>query len=118
MWSNEIRKTALRSAEMHQRYSTAEKDPTFFETSASIQDLYAWRIIENHFPYDVIATEHHMLIPRRKVASHTELTLQELDELNRFIGQNQYYDAILLNFAKAQSQPHWLHYHLLVFKTL
>jgi len=112
-----MRRTALRTKEMHTKYLTFSKDPNFFETALSIKEFVHWRIINNNFPYDAITDTHHMLIPKRQAASKDDLEAEEMVEfvrIEKWLEQN--YDAVMLNFPKNQSQPHWLHYHLLDFK--
>jgi diadenosine tetraphosphate (Ap4A) HIT family hydrolase len=113
-----MRKTTLRSPEMHERYITTPKDPDFMNTANSIRDFNYWRIIENKFPYDTIAETHHLLVPKRQVKSWLDMNIEELDELDILITHTlpQAYDMILLNFPKAQSVKDWLHFQLIVVK--
>lgn len=105
---------------MYEKYVSSVKDPNFFENEPSIHHFVHWRIIKNQFPYDVIAKTHHMLIPMRQISSEAELNEIEKAEL-KMIKKTKIekdYDAILLQHPRNQSVSHWLHYHLLVFKTV
>jgi diadenosine tetraphosphate (Ap4A) HIT family hydrolase len=113
-----MRKTTLRSPEMHEQYLSAPKDPNFMSTANSIRDFNYWRIIENKFPYDTIAETHHMLVPKRQALNWVDLDIDEMTELDGLIMYDlpEQYDMILLNFPKAQSVKDWLHFHLIVVK--
>jgi len=115
-----MRKTNLRTDATHDRYERSYKDPDFFAYATTVEDYgwVYWRIISNGYPYDAIAEVHHMLIPVRQVAEEGQLTIEEWQELDRakWDIQNDY-DMIVFNFPQQQSQPHWLHYHLLKLKT-
>jgi diadenosine tetraphosphate (Ap4A) HIT family hydrolase len=113
-----MRKTTLRSPEMHERYLTYPKDPNFMNTANSIRDFNYWRIIENKFPYDTIAKTHHLLVPKQQTTSWLDIGLSESAELDLLIMYElpKEYDMILLNFPKAQSVKDWLHFHLIVVK--
>lgn len=117
-----MRKTFLRSDEMHDRYLAAEKDPNFYETVPSMKEWQYWRIIENQFPYDTIASVHHILIPKREFQTVDEAnedeTVEIADEIFDWIKKESHYDMILENLPHQQSQPQRLHYHLLKLKTV
>lgn len=83
-----------------------------------IKDYEYWALVENQFPYDAVASTHHMLVPRRHVATGEELTSKEGDELEEIMDgfkDSGYYDCILLNFPAAQSHPTHFHFHLLIW---
>ena len=86
-------------------------------TRESIKKFTHWRIIENNFPYDLIAQKHNMLVPVRH-ASEEELTQEELDEL--FTIKEEYvhlnYDYILEATHRKKSIPAHFHLHLLILK--
>lgn len=45
-----------------------------------IEEFQFWKIIPNQFPYDLIAKEHQMLVPKRHVIE-TLLNAEELQEM-------------------------------------
>ena len=135
-----MRKTNLRSKEMHQKYITTPKNPDFFTTAPSIEEFNHWRIINNDFPYDNVASVHHMLIPKREFRrefnfclkfheflrhpirvitgnSHMETVFEWYERTWLLLDVTSHYDAILLNFPHQQSAPQRLHFHLLIFET-
>lgn len=76
-----------------------------------------WKLIPNSFPYDDIATTHHMLIPRRKFAQLEDMDLNEMAELHlikqELMGQ---YGGFLENTPSRQSIPTHYHIHCMVMK--
>lgn len=75
-----------------------------------------WRIIENAYPYDMIFSTHHLLIPKRQFADRRDINENERRELQdivfRYIEDN--YDGVIDNTTKRRS-IHVL-YHLHLFK--
>ena len=117
----QIRKTKLRTLEMHTKYITFTKDPNFYDNAESIIEFTAWRIIPNQFPYDAIATDHHLLIPKRHVTTPAEFTMQEHEDIVMILTsltESQEYDQILYNFPHQQSAPQRFHLHLIKLKTV
>lgn len=113
-----MRRTSLRSAEMHERYKNAPKDPDFLRTTPSLKDFEYWRIIPNEYLHDTIAETHHMLVPRREFAEEWDTEPEEAAEL-KLIKQyylDTRYDSYCLNFSRNRTVPSWLHYHLYIYK--
>ena len=83
----------------------------------SIKEFKHWRIIDNKYPYDLVAKTSHMIIPKRH-ASETKLTIGEFKELQKirltYIEQN--YEFLFLQTKKESSIPEHLHIHLLILK--
>lgn len=113
------RPTKLRTPETQARYALAEKDPDFITKAPAIRTFPNWKIIVASYPYDAIATTHHLLCPKRRFAQIEEATYTELKELLaiQHTIENDY-DACQLNFPKTQSLPAHLHYHLLIYEIL
>ena len=44
-----------------------------------LKEFVHWKIMNNKFPYDRLATEHHMLLPKRH-STEPDLTQEEIDE--------------------------------------
>jgi diadenosine tetraphosphate (Ap4A) HIT family hydrolase len=82
-----------------------------------IETFQFWKVIENSFPYDLIAKVHHMLIPKRHASEH-ELSPEELEELamirQSFVHPN--YEWIIEATHQSKSIPSHFHIHLLVGK--
>ena len=83
----------------------------------SLRDFDRWRTIVNIFPYDKIAEEHHMIIPKRHVveAELSEEEVKELADIKReYIEKN--YDFTIEAMPKMKSIPQHFHVHLIVAK--
>lgn len=75
-----------------------------------------WKIIPNHFPYDMIAKKHDMLLPLRHVVED-ELTPKEIQELVEIKKTKlQDYEFIFEPTAQNKSIPAHFHIHILVTK--
>jgi hypothetical protein len=75
-----------------------------------------WKLIENKFPYDVIAREHHMLVPLRHATEH-DLLPEELAELKAIKYRDdvqEVYDSFIEGTSRTRSIP--AHYHLHLIK--
>lgn len=83
----------------------------------SVAEFDYWRIVENSFPYDRIASVHHMLIPKTH-SSETELSLEAKNEYINLKSTylNNHYDIVIEALPKARSIPAHHHYHLIVQK--
>lgn len=83
----------------------------------NLKDFKFWKIIENKFPYDLIAKTHHMLISKRHVPEK-ELTREELEELNLIKESYAHptYDWILEPTLKNKTIPNHFHIHLIIGK--
>ena len=78
-----------------------------------------WVVIENLYPYDLIAKEHHMLVPKRVFSRMSECTRNEWDEYKYILNtleEEAHYDAIMENFSKGRSILRHLHLHLIVYR--
>ncbi|HEY0908219.1 MAG TPA: hypothetical protein VGE35_02610 [Candidatus Paceibacterota bacterium] len=76
-----------------------------------------WKIIDNKFPYDIIATTHHMVVPLRHVveAELTEAELKEFESIKtNFI--NPGYNYIIEATPLQKSIPGHFHLHLIIAK--
>jgi len=109
----------LRSPEMAAAYENHKKTKEFTAKcplcqKKSIKNFEHWRIVDNAFPYDLIAVTHHLLIPKEH-ATEKDLTKEALDELILIKTQKLFiYDFILMALPKSVSIPQHLHYHLIV----
>lgn len=86
-----------------------------------VREFNHWLIIENNYPYDVVAKDHHMLVPKRHFSFNDVRTVDEkyeLEEIEDLLNMEGDYDCIMQNFTAGQSQPQHLHYHLLTWKRI
>jgi diadenosine tetraphosphate (Ap4A) HIT family hydrolase len=78
-----------------------------------------WKIFKNIFPYDRIAEEHDLLVPKRHFRSEAEMTPEEREELvhikTHLLPKKKTYDVIWENFSHLRSVAHY-HIHLLCIK--
>lgn len=92
-------------------------DPFFDWRERLVREYEHWAIIQNIFPYDLIAEVAHLLIPKRIFAHYEEMTDTEEKELFRIKQEvTPQYDSILENFAHNRSVPSHFHFHLLKIK--
>jgi diadenosine tetraphosphate (Ap4A) HIT family hydrolase len=75
-----------------------------------------WKILKNIFPYDRIAEEHDLLIPKRHFSEETEMTTEERKELiflkTQALAKKKKYDMVWENFSHMRSVAHY-HIHLI-----
>ena len=87
--------------------------------AASLIEFDHWRVINNDFPYDLIAAEHHMLIPKRHC---TEAELDEFESKELIDIKNHErllnYDYLIEAANRKKSIPLHFHIHLIVGKNL
>ncbi len=113
-------RTLLRTLETHERYNQADLTGPCFICKAGLQRQYQyWHMVDNEFPYDEIAQEHRLLVPKRHIGTREELTPEERGELE--IIKKEFdtlarFDAIFENFKVGRTfLPHY-HLHLLKWK--
>lgn len=83
-----------------------------FVTREAIEEFDHWKIVENGFPYDNIATRSHILVPKRQVAFAVDLNEEEIAELNQ-LKSTLTYEIIWENLGNARSVMYHYHLHLL-----
>jgi len=113
---------SFRTQEGNARYDAYRKDnPVFTDTCvlcdrAPLHEFTWWKIIENAFPYDRIASTHHMLMPKRHTLE-SELTPDEKSELERIKESGlDAYQFIIEPTRALKSIPSHFHLHLIVCK--
>lgn len=86
--------------------------------SESLKEFQFWRIISNDFPYDKIAVDHHMIIPKRHVAD-SDVSAEEWEEYEALKKSyiNDAYEFIIESTLKKRSVPEHFHLHLIVAGT-
>lgn len=123
-----ITKTFLRTEENMNKYiqiteerrlSNPDFDPFADKENIVVKEFNYWRIIENDFPYDIIASVSHILITKRKVSFDWGLLIEdELDELEHIKKTylSEHYDLIWENLPRGKTVPEHFHLNLLVLK--
>jgi diadenosine tetraphosphate (Ap4A) HIT family hydrolase len=82
-----------------------------------VKEYKKWVILENKYPYDAISNKHHLLCPKRHIATREEMTVDELDELKVIRKETgDLYDFEQWNYPRRQTHPIHFHYHLIKFK--
>lgn len=88
----------------------------FDDDSRSLIQFKYWKIVENEFPYDAIASVNHMLVLKRKEKFDwrllSEQELLEYRDLQYGYIQEKY-DVIYENLPASQTVPGRFHIHLL-----
>lgn len=118
--------TPMRSKEMMKRYflhtqenkNVIKKYPPFEDPSEKkIAEFKHFFIVENYFPYDTIATKHHMIVSKRNIPLDMNLLndaekdeLEKLKEKDGYIGKN--YDVFFENLPFGRTIPSRFHLHL------
>ena len=113
-------KTYLRTPEMRDKYQihldTGVLDRGCIICEREPLECYKyWKVIENHFPYDRIASLHNMLVPMRHVTEE-ELTKEEYQELQIKKNHTDQYHYIIEAANHSKSIPQHFHLHLIVAK--
>lgn len=114
--------TYLRSDRVWAAYQQAPKrsaEDCFLCDMEAIQCFTYWYICANQYPYDNVASKHHMLVPLDHVSRETDLSgpaKRELELIFNRLNESGEYDCIMRNFAVGQSHPVHLHYHLITWK--
>lgn len=110
---------SLRTPETEERYAAVKKLRAPSEcgicSDATLREFTHWRIIANRFPYDSIASVHHMVVPtvHKPEESLTSEEWEELDAIKRtYIAEK--YEIVLETMPTKKSIPDHFHLHLIV----
>ncbi len=114
---------SLRTPESKRKYKEYQKalpvndSCLLCEKEALVMFTY-WKIVENSFPYDLIADTHHMLMPLRHVVEK-DLTFAEVEELKKIKMEvvDEKYDYIIESTHNTKSLPSHFHLHIIVGKS-
>jgi len=81
----------------------------------AVKDFQYWKIIRNSFPYDRIAVEHDMIVPKRHTTEQ-ELSKEEWAEFQKIktADINTSYEYLIEAVHKLKSIPGHFHLHLIV----
>ena len=90
-------------------YEALHKEP-------SIREWQYWRLINNRFPYNKLASAHALVVLKRD-CSIFHLTEDELNELWGVIltWADRIYDTSIVNFSSVRSVNHTPHVHLITY---
>jgi hypothetical protein len=111
---------SLRKVETELAYRKYQKTPKFpicyICTAPAIRTYQNWKVIQNEFSYDEVATKNDMIVPLRHTTEEnlTEEELREFTKIKEDI--NDKYDMIIENTHKQKSIPGHFHLHLLQIK--
>lgn len=112
----------LRTKQVQQAYTDAValgvlKQGCVLCKKDALKTFEHWKIVENDFPYDIIAETHHMIVPLRHMIS-AGLTGEEWGELQKI--KKEYitstYQFMVESTHANQSVPEHFHVHLIVVK--
>ncbi len=114
--------TTLRTVESENKYQEYRKNNLSELCPLCIKEpikkFNHWKIVYNDFPYDRIATVHHMLVPIRHV-KEDGLNGEELNEM-KYIKENHLmnndYEFIIEATYKVKTVPSHFHLHLIITK--
>ena len=113
---------SLRSTEEYQRYESYKANGGLDNgcrlcEREALRDFEHWKIIQNEFPYDVLAKVHHMIVPRRHT---TESGLSEAERTELLAIKDDYihktYEFLMEATHLTRSIPEHFHLHLVVVK--
>ena len=103
-----------KAAEIRYQEAKLNDETRPLRESEILQEWKHWVLIPNAFPYDMIYSTHHMLIPKRDVSHRKDLLLAELSELFEIINDfvEPRYDLYFDNMQKRRSVLSLYHVHL------
>ncbi len=84
-----------------------------------VRDFTYWVIVPNSFPYDAIATTHHMLVPKRVFSEEQDMTQEEYNELlsiKKSLSKGTEYSILMENLDSARSIKDHFHIHIIKLK--
>jgi len=117
--AKELQPRKWRTKETHERYQTDRQKDVVSDTcplcaEESIMEFTHWRVIPNKYPYDEIALQHTMIIPKLHVNEHEleENALIELCELKEGFLNDEYL-YIMEALPGTKSIPGHFHLHLI-----
>lgn len=89
--------------------------PLYKETALERWD--DWILVENRFPYDLVFTTHHLLVPTRDFADRDGMMKSEQQSLSEILNYLQHqYDIVFENTPRQRSVKSLYHIHLAVWK--
>lgn len=115
----------FRSKEMQERYALdkekegRESDTFIFDwENEAIKTFEYWALLPCTFFYDLIAEEHHLLVPKRIFGIFADMNIEEFEELKKIkLELSPYYSFVIENFPSGASVPTHFHMHFIRAKT-
>lgn len=116
--------TKLRTPETWKRYkdrrASLNPDECFLcrlDHLKVIKQFKHWVIVQNQYPYDAVAEEHHLLAPVTHM-HEADIEEEELEELENDVRDycEERYDFIGENTPSNRTQPQHWHIHLLTWR--
>lgn len=114
--------STLRSKEVEDKYTNYKKNKTEDCAICRLEPLHSfkyWKIIENEYPYDLIAEKHHMIASFRHV-DENGLSIEEKEELseikNDFLAKGKY-NFLFEAIGNTKTIPAHFHLHLIELKS-
>lgn len=109
----------LRTAKAQNHYEKVLRDNTGHRlwNLPPIKSFKYFYIVENEFPHDRIAIEHHLLLPKRRITDWRKLRWyewREFKKLHDILAPD--YDCIKLNYPSYITVKEIVHWHLYVLK--
>lgn len=112
----------FRSKEMEEKYAVFKRErplktdaPFAFDWQNEALEVFEhWALLPVPFYYDLVADEHHLLVPKRIFGSFAEMNTEEFAELKEIktkVGDR--YSFILENFPSRLSVPSHFHLHFI-----
>lgn len=101
------------------RRAAKPDDPCALCAAGTLREFKYWKVVENLFPYDMVADRHDMILPLRHT-NGDDITQEELEELE-YLKKNVLtddYGLIMQALPNTVSIPGHIHYHLIKVKNL
>jgi len=102
---------SLRKPESEKIYQDKPKKEGCFlcDRDLLLKEYEHWILVENKYPYDLIASKHDLIATKRHIKGHDNLTIAEIAELNKIRNETNY---DLEMFNKPIRQSHNTHFHI------
>lgn len=85
-------------------------------TCYAIREFTYWKIIRNKFPYDAVATQHDLLIPKEPFIKFYDMPEEYITEFHGVTNLMElFYESQLKNSPHKRTVAEWWHLHLLNF---
>jgi len=110
---------SMRTEAGEKTYQKAKKDKTLvpLHSEEALAKWEDWTLIKNRFPYGLVFTTHHMLVPTRPYAARTDMNAREKRNLDNILNLLQHkYDIIFENTPRQRSIKTLYHIHLATWK--
>lgn len=115
MQSPRTKKTELAYEKFKSQKTAPERDLFNLDDEKILREYKYWVIIESRFPYDTMVRVNDLLILRRPITRHRDLTAEEQSEYEKIMDElsdEHYYDATIENFPQTKSVKQQIHIHL------